>query len=245
MFACGCDPKQGDSTNTNEIPSTEIIRLLANGESLIIKGKTITGLLNFTMADEAVWGTTYISSEICFIDCSFKDEVTAFGNKSGFSRCVFERNIVFSDCRFEKNVDFNNAVFRLDANFDGTQFMENANFANAVFFMGASFRKSFFKRDCIFHFARFNNITKFIESYFYGYTDYSQIFSGSILDFTASKFHGETLMSYSMLLGDVIFSNCNFIQQMEFKENAVLGEINFKSVEGLIPDITNNKMFNR
>ena len=263
MISCNQNVDYKDDAEI--VNSNFIVKKLSNNENVILKDKTIKGLLNFTSVNfQKFYGTVYIEPVVYFENCIFEDSVCA---SSQSEKCVFSKKVIFKDCHFIKGVGFNNVEFKDDyfmdlskidgvAAFNGTffrskssfasvNFLGNTTFSGTVFFMETSFNKSLFKKDCIFHFARFNNFARFMESYFYGYTDFSQIFSGSILDFTAAKFSGETLMSYSTLLGDVLFSNCRFKQKPELKENAVLGEIILKNIDGEIPDITNNKMFNQ
>ena len=265
MICVNCNPHSETTLDASTMVAKNIIDDLSNGKTVIVKNKTIKGVLDFTKVySQKQLGKVYIEPSIGFINCTFEDSVFSVINNW---KCVFNKKVIFNDCKFQtgicfQNVDFKDefsmdlskiegiarfdgAVFRSKASFNSVNFLEMATFSNVVFSLETSFYKSLFKKDCIFHFARFNNFARFIESYFYGYTDFSQIFSSSILDFTASKFNGETIMSYSTFLCDVIFSNCRFKQNPELQENTVLGEISFKGVEGIIPDITNNKMFNQ
>ena len=263
IFVC-CNQDVKNQENTSIISSKSIVEKLSKNTNIVLKGKTISDALDFLSVNtQKFMGSVYIEPIVCFINCTFEDNISACTNDD---KCIFSRKVVFKDCLFKKGVCFQNAEFRDDfsmdfskiegvAKFDGaifrskasfneTNFKNNATFSNAVFCMVASFHKSFFKNNCIFHYARFNNIAKFMESYFYGYTDFSQIFSSSILDFTAGKFSGETTMSYSTLLSDVLFNNCQFKQKVKFADNAVLGEIKLRNIAGKIPDISSNKMFN-
>ena len=264
MICVNCNPHSETTLDASTMFAKNIIDDLSNGKTVIVKNKTIKGVLDFTKVySQKQLGKVYIEPSIGFINCTFEDSVFSVTNNW---ECVFNKKIIFNDCKFQtgicfQNVDFKDefsmdlskiegiarfdgAVFRSKASFNSVNFLEMATFSNVIFSMETSFYKSLFKNDCIFHFARFNHIARFMESYFYGYTDFSQIFSSSFLDYTASRFNGETMMSYSTLLGDVIFSNCRFNKKMNFRENAVLGEICLKNIDGEIPDITSNKMFN-
>ena len=250
MIAASCNAPNSGYANDNKdsvIKAEKIIKWLKSGKNVVLKNKTITGLLDFTKAypvnKNIQVSSAYINTELNFINCVFEDSVSAFGSDNeGLNYVtIFERNVCFLNCEFAKGVNFKQSDFRGRANFDqchfrgavsfdgtnfrtGTSFCSSnfhgeVSFVSAVFNGRTNFLKTFFRESLVCQFAKFNDYTMFADSYFYGYTEFSKVFASSSIDFTNAKFLDRSLFTNSMYIGGLKINKCEFHKGLSIVDN--------------------------
>ncbi|MCR5455596.1 MAG: pentapeptide repeat-containing protein [Bacteroidales bacterium] len=246
-------PKEGDI-----LAAEQIVEMLRSGRPLYVKGCTIKGSLDFTEVSGSsnliAVAPSYVDADIVFSGCTFEDSVTTFAEYDNKQRVytVFEKNLVFHDCEFKKGINFTQADFRGrfdfdlskvagDAAFDGCTFRNGTSFVMANFNGDASFvstefggrinfMKSFFRKSAIFQRCKMGNAAMFADSHFYGYTEFSKITALGDMDYTNSQFLDRAFFIRSLYMGNIKFANCVFKEKLSFTGNTL-------SAQPVTPDI--------
>ncbi|NIM14306.1 MAG: hypothetical protein GTO45_19905 [Candidatus Aminicenantes bacterium] len=142
------------------VPAGDIIEKINNGEHVYYKDVAIRGDLDFT----SVSGNgNVVNTEVTFIDCTFKGNVTA-------KNTVFKKNVIFTDSTIKAAHGTLGGERRGDVNFSGAQFTGTATFAGmkfnyavfrSKFLSGVSFKNAQFQSYADFYGAQFTNYVDF------------------------------------------------------------------------------------
>ena len=221
IFGISCTkPLQESDT----ISAENLLKQISEGKKLVIKNKTITGVLDFTKIldkdNNLPVSTIYIESELAFVNCTFEDSVLAYSFKNSILRTVFNKAVMFYECKFLKNVQFSQTEFSKDvsfelsvvegqAEFNGTDFSKGAIFAAANFmndtkFLGCrfggrtSFFKTMFKKSVLVQRAKFYEPVLFWDSHFYGYFEFSDNMCYDLPDFSNANFSDRVVFCNSV-----------------------------------------------
>lgn len=248
-----CSFDDTDISNSDTlVGSDKILKILSKGKDLIVVDKTISDDLNFWQVEHTILpvkvSTVDFSQNIVFKNCVFKGDVSAYNKAKNNAITIsrFSGNVVFIGCTFEKGVnfiqsDFEN-IFCFDQNvingessFSGTKFNDNAsfvqtNFKNDVKFISVTFcsradlSKIYFEKSSIWQMLRCDGYFLATDSYFYGYTEFSNVDAGHCFDFSNAKFSGRTFFSHSNYF-KLKFSGCDFKDEFKFDDNLISGEL--------------------
>ena len=242
IFSVACsDQKDGAGT----ITAQKIIKKISDGKNLIIKDKTVKGMLDFTRTQKVdnklPLSTVYIDNELIFINCTFEDSVTAFFSEGNMVKTVFEKNVTFYDCKFLKGANFTQADFSKDLNFelsnvsgkiafDGADFSKGAVFASANFqevctfincrFSGrTTFYKSLFKKSVIWQKSVFYAPVSFWDARFYGYFEFSDIKAYEKPDFMNARFSDRAVFFNSLYNSGLKIDSTQFEQKDKLEQH--------------------------
>jgi uncharacterized protein YjbI with pentapeptide repeats len=164
-----------------------------------------------------------------------------FSLKVDLSNIVFKNDIYFSRSKFENEVDFSKAIFRGSANFSNISFKQNVKFIESVFdkqlnfelvtfegtcdFSGSVFNKEINvtensneeQKTCDFSHTKFENEVDFSKTSFYGKSNFSSQFKGSV-DFSDAEFNDESKVyfDHAIFHDEVKFIMTKFNNYVEF-----------------------------
>jgi len=240
VSAC-TDQKDG----AGAVSAQKIIKKISDGKNLIVKDKTIKGMLDFTKTQKVdnklPLSTVYIDNELIFINCTFEDSVTAFVSEGNMTRTVFEKNVTFYDCKFLKGADFTQADFSKDFNFELSNVSGKTSFDGADFSKGAVFAAANFQDDCTFINCRFSGRTTFYKTLFkkaviwqksvfyapisfwdarfYGYFEFSDIKAYEKPDFMNAKFSDRAVFNNSLYNCGLKIDSAQFEQKDKLEQH--------------------------
>lgn len=263
LCICGCvSGDDGASAKDSTILADKIIKQIRQGKNISLKDKHILGVLDFTKVSPSNKklnvSTSYVPSEICFVDCVFHDSVITYRDIPD-SRCsvvsVFDKNVCFQNCQFSSdlvmrqtdfrgrfdfdlcrvngNSDFSGSHFSTGISFCQANFDGDAMFVSCNFYGRANFFKVFFRNSLVMQYVRFNDIAMFSDAHFYGVVDMSKMFAASTVDFANSKFSGGFSLTNSQFLGDLRLVACQFSDKASLLNNQLVGLLNLRKAQFL------------
>jgi hypothetical protein len=195
------------------LKSEEIIKNLASGKSMKIKGVIIDGDLDFGKIDGM-----RINGNIYFEKCIFKGNVKA-------KDVYFNGNVVFLASEFQKDTDFQNvSVFGM-VNFSKSIFKGKAIFAN----MAAWAKNSYFsevKASGRFSLeaSDFHGDLSIMDSEFFDVFSVQETFVLGNLQGSNAKFNGSTDFSMLSVLRRTIFKYATFKNEPDFSNSKIARE---------------------
>ena len=173
------------------------------------------------------YGYQEIKNKFGFYDSTFNDRVD-------LSNTVFKNKIEFFCCEFKSKVDLSNSTFKEKITFSDNDAIENESFKrlrdehskiNTTIFkkqIKAQYTK--FNKDVIFKNAIFEDMVNFKNSKFEGASE-----DFHILDFSNSKFYGDTYFNNSYFKNYADFHECEFAKVGNFFNTTSENCINFSS----------------
>lgn len=227
-----CSSSQSELTG-ERMNTAQIIKKLAKGEDVHLKGETLTDPLDFTrlpsqLANTA-YHTCYVSGQLTFEDCIFEAPVTAYRNEKGQQyACHFMKGVSFMNCTFKDEFSFKGATVQGLANFSGSYFGAVARFEGAVFQSDANFGKIVTSKDVHFQQGRFHQsasfmnanlggVTSFQGAQFDGNTQIGVVEFHGYADFSKAVFNEGCHADYGQYHDQAVFTNATFRGRAEFK----------------------------
>lgn len=166
---------------------------LRSGKAVYIKDGNFTEELDFTQlllqtqkSDRNWEGST--TSPICFINCTFKNKVTAHKEDGKTYTCLFINNVSFLNCVFEEDANFNGMTVLGDFNTSGSTFRKGANFKNIDLRGSAEFEKTSFFENTFFQMAHFKDKANFFESTFSKQASFQNAIFHDVAQFANARF---------------------------------------------------------
>ncbi|HAN76670.1 MAG TPA: hypothetical protein DCQ31_02265 [Bacteroidales bacterium] len=225
---------------TNIVDAETIINDIKNRKPIILKNKTINGVLNFSKAgmffpENSAHVNTIIYSPIAFYNCTFTDSVYTVAEIANnvSSSVLFMQSVTFEACNFKNEIEFKNAEFSGIVNFNQSVFEKKASFIENTFTgRYAFFSGTTFKENARFIGLKSTNNLVFMHAMFMSTVDFQQIKSGGILQFSAMNLLRKA--DFTNLSGDeILFSQSIFDQEAAFigilaQERLGLDNIYFK-----------------
>jgi len=195
------------------LKSEEIVKNLASGKSMKIKGVIIDGDLDFSKVEGMrVNGNTY------FEKCIFKGNVKA-------SEVYFNGNVVFFANEFQKDVDFQNvSVFGM-MNFSKSVFKGKAIFANmAVWAKNSYFAEVRANGRFSLEGSDFHGELSIMDSEFSDDFSLQETFVLGNLQGSNAKFNSRTDFSMLSVLRRTIFKYATFKNEPDFSNSKIVRE---------------------
>lgn len=205
-----------------DVPVSEVLEKMANGEAVDYDGVIITGDLDLRevslLKDDS--GRKIVTSKIC-INNSVVDGVVNFGNAR------FEKVIDLCNTTFQRNASFYGSQFANKADFCGARFLEHADFkmvdfqnwidlSGAVFSKGACFSYSESKAYFNFSSVRFMGPASFEGMAFDGYSKFTDAWFEDSTSFFMAVFSQETRFDSAWFMSIANFNESRFNDYVYF-----------------------------
>jgi len=195
------------------IKPEEIIKNLASGKAMQIKGAIIDGDLNFNKIEG-----TRTNGNVYFEKCIFKGNVKAEGVR-------FNGDVVFFASEFQKDVDFQNVSVFGNVNFSKSIFKGKAIFANsAVWAKNSYFSEVKASGKFSLEGSDFHGDLSLMDSEFSDVFSLQETFVLGYLQGSNSKFNGSTDFSMLNVLRRTIFKYATFKNEPDFSNSKITRE---------------------
>jgi len=237
LLLLSCTSAHKINDDVLEISSQDIIKLLKSGKTINIKGKTITGDLDFTAVQNKhqIAPQAYLSEivgSIYFDNCVFEGNILGFrkGPTSNYM-CTFKSDLIFTNCRIKGIVDLQHARFKGYFTFSQNQVEGNFLASNAIMSDHIIFNETHFEQDFSVSNSQFLQRSNFMTMHIEGKT-YLQ----------GSAFHGQSLWSNTTFAQYVDFTkviahssffldHCEFLDQLYISGSYFWGHLNIASAQ--------------
>jgi uncharacterized protein YjbI with pentapeptide repeats len=223
LAATGAGIGEGLASALTQIPASEILSRMADGQPVHCEGVSITGdlllctlpgarlessleLINCTVSNGSFDGTTLEKDVVLW--------GTSFGNVS-FDKSRFLGRADLSNTVFH-NASFTGASFDQPVSFDGAFFLDNVSFEDAQFDKDASFNWAWFEKGADFNYSRFGYYTYFSGAQFLGEARFSSVEFQGVLDFSNAIFADKANFFGSTFESAASFTNASFSGQAQF-----------------------------
>ena len=195
------------------LKSDEIIKNLASGKAMKIKGAVIDGDLDFNKIE-----SMRTNGNIYFEKCVFKGNVKAEGVR-------FDGNVVFFASEFQKDVDFQNVSIFGTVNFSKSIFKGKAIFANSAVWAKNSYFCEMKAHDRFsLEGSDFHGDLSLMDSEFSDDFSLQETFVLGNLQGSNTKFNGGTDFSKLSVLRRTIFKYATFKNEPNFSNSKITRE---------------------
>jgi uncharacterized protein YjbI with pentapeptide repeats len=231
IIACN-SPRQ--TTSADEISASAVTDMLRKGKPVVLKGKKITGVLDFRVVSEAIAlrekeMKSPVHPVISFDGCEFGNEIRAFeyDKKENEHSVIFESPVSFSHCRFRGNVDlrssqfqnmllFRNCTFEKDVLLDNIQVVSDFDFTDCLVRGTGHFQSCFWGKNVNLFKSSFDSTVLFQSSFFNGAAQFNDVFLGEYSDFSLCSFTSKVFFNYARMGEKTFFNNSTFKETAEF-----------------------------
>ena len=255
FFIYGCHAGNNEKIN-NGMSAHKIISGISKGKTIVVKGKIITGDLDFTKVGKTrVFSSSNqvadVNVPVTFLDCIFMGDIICTKTDGNSSFTVnFSSSVTFEACDFRGNVNFDNTNFCEQVNFTGAIFREKAFFNNISlngrnnYFTAMVSEKYFSMQESLiagnvdFFKAQFKDRVSFQSTDFRGIARFSNITVDGRTEFSLCHFRDDALFTYSVFKSDFRMANirsfgkldlnsCDFQSSAAMTESMIHGHANF------------------
>jgi hypothetical protein len=231
---------------SREIPSSEILDKIENGDKIDYDDVTINGDLDLSRISLPLTHITKSSFELGFPDLSENARIiespiiirnskingdinfndTIFKKSTNFLNTRIRGKSYFIDTQFDEYTTFAFIKFENDTYFDGANFFAYTDFGKSQFFKNASFRYSQFKGDLDIERAKFLGDLYFNDSDFIGYADFADTLFFNYTCFEGCNFRDDVGFEGCSFYQDINFSRAKFDRYVYFNNANIKGKMN-------------------
>ncbi len=213
----------GLASAPTQIPASEILSRMADGQTVHCEGASIMGDLNLSTLPGARAESSLELINCTVSNASFdgmtleKDMIlsgSSFGNASFDKSCFLGRADLTNT--FFHNSSFTGATFEQPATFDGAFFLDNVSFEDARFDKDASFNWAWFQKDANFNYSRFGYYAYFLGTHFLGKAYFYDVKFQGVLDFSDAYFRDKANFFGSTFASVASFTNASFFGPAQF-----------------------------
>lgn len=221
----------------SSISATDIIKMINDGQDVMLTNSTITGVLDLTELNnkEELRKSDYIEYKavvpvkLSFENCVFRQDFLAYKNsgdnwKNGTTYTAdFDQSVEFLNCTFKGVFAAKYSDFQETATFEGSEFRGDANFKYAKFKEFAGFGNVKFNSEATFKYAKFLKDADFYNNYF-----------DDTADFKYAKFSERATFKRTTFDDFADFKYAEFTKNGVFTESAFNADVSFKYTKGKV-----------
>jgi len=257
FICCGV---AGPVKNDQTITAAELLKMIGNHQSIILRDKTIKGNLDLVKAADGYKLTdkfrkVEIASSLTFIGCTFEGAINGYqSDSSGVTQLKFERNLTFYGCQLKGEVNLQGAEFEEDVNFDHSVFHKNVTIQGARFGHPFTMESASVAGDVSAQNVVFKDVVSFFQmetggqfsiqqSDFYHDASFNVLeihgyFDGSLVRFRAGAF-----FNYSKFFNTLYLHQSRFAERFELKNAECRSDLDLaKSIFNENPSFINLKV---